>query len=99
MYWQKRSPSIYNQVCNRGDVMGAKYGSLRHKLKRSLEIATIVFLLMLFIALIVVIIMDVNLIFRCRRTGISVNRRVEKTTVFRTQLYQTRYIHSFIYSA
>ncbi len=60
--------------------MGARFGSLRHKLKRSLEIATIVFLLMLFIALIVVIIMDVNLIFRCRRTGISVNRRVEKTT-------------------
>ncbi len=68
--------------------MGARFGSLRHKLKRSLEIATIVFLLMLFIALIVMIIMDVNLIFRCGRTGISVNRRVEQTTVFCTQLYR-----------
>jgi len=53
---------------------------MSRKLKRALEIATIIFLLMLFIALIVVIIMGVNLIFRYGRTGISVNRRVEKTT-------------------
>src|ERR1700736_1465961 len=33
-----------------------------------------------------------------QRRVLSVGRGVCYTTVFRTQLYQTRYIHSFIYS-